>query len=245
MASGDPEDPVLARFRKMSRPVRLVYARPRTFIALGVGIAVVLLLPGSRRNEAQRLLPVFAETARFLASGHPGGHPGVRFVLPTVAGVAGEVEQAVRSWGLPVTVVEGLAEKRGAFACARVALAASGSVTLELAMAQVPMVVAYKLSPISAFIATKFLGLKVRYISLVNILAEKSIIPEYIQSNCQAKVLAHAVARLMSDGPERGEQLRDLAQAMGLLGLGGASPSDRAAQAVLDAIGFVGEDIEH
>lgn len=205
------------------------------------GAPIVLLLPGSRRNETARLLPVYAQVARSLAA----LHPDVRLVVPTVAGVAREVTQAVNTWGVPVVVVEGLAEKRGAFAAARVALAASGSVTLELAMARVPVIVAYKLSPVSAYVATKFLGLKLRYISLVNILADKPIIPEYIQSNCRPEALVKAIEGLLVEGPERDEQIRNLTQAMGFLGLGGASPSDRAADAVLKATGFMGDGVDH
>lgn len=207
---------------------------------------IVLLLPGSRRNETSRLLPVYGKVAQALIQ----AHPDVRLVLPTVAGVAHDIAEAVKTWGVPVLVVEGLAEKRGAFAAARVALAASGSVTLELAMAAVPMVVAYKLAPVTAYVATIFMGLRLKYISLINILAQKLIIPEYVQSRCNPDNLFNAVHGLLIDGPEREAQIQNLVYALGLLGFGGPSPSDRAADAVLQAVGLKavglkGESVDH
>ena len=140
-------------------------------------------------------------------------------------------------WPVPVTVTLGAQDKYDGFAAARVALAASGTVSLELAMARLPMVVAYRVSPLTAFIATRFLGLKVRFASLLNILSDRLVIPEFLQNACTAENLTEALVELFQDGPQRQTQLQGLDQTIELLGGGQISPSLRAAQAVLATIG--------
>jgi lipid-A-disaccharide synthase len=155
-------------------------------------------------------------------------------VIPTVEGIAGYIHKSVENWPVPVTVTLGPQDKYDGFAAAKAALAASGTVSLELAMARLPMVIAYRVSPITAFIATKFLGLRVEYASILNILSGKMIVPEFLQENCKSELLAQALEPLFHDGPER------LAQSAGLVNvvevLGGATiiPSQRAANAVIE-----------
>jgi lipid-A-disaccharide synthase len=199
----------------------------------GLGDGPLLaVLPGSRRSETGRLLPVFKDAVALLAK----SHPELKLVVPTVETVAEPVAEAVKSWALPTLVVRGSDDKFGAFAAATAALAASGTVALELALARLPAVITYKVSPLSAYVATRFLGLKIKYVNLVNIILDRPVVPELLQDDCRPEALAGAVARLLDDGAARAAQRDGLAEAMARLGEGGQSPSRRAAQAVLDFI---------
>ena len=194
---------------------------------------LLCLLPGSRRSETSRLLPVFGATVARLAA----SHPGLGLVVPTVETVAATVEAATRDWALPVRIVHGREARYAAFAASSAALAASGTVALELAMARVPSVIAYRVSPLSAFVATRFLGLDLRFVSLVNILAGREVMPERLQDACTPERLHAAVGQLLDDPAAVAAQREGAALALGRLGLGsGASPSDRAAEAILAAL---------
>ncbi|CAA7617063.1 lipid-A-disaccharide synthase [Magnetospirillum sp. SS-4] len=194
---------------------------------------VVCVLPGSRHSETGRLLKPFAGTLALLSA----RHPGLWAVAPTVETVAGEVAAAARFWPCPNVVVRGTAEKHDAFAACDVALAASGTVALELAMAGLPAVIAYKVSRLSAFIATRFLGLNLKFVTLVNILVDERVMPELLQDDCRPDRLAAAVERLLLDAPARQAQVEGARRALVKLGLGGDSPSAKAAATVLDFIG--------
>lgn len=191
---------------------------------------LVVVLPGSRRSETQRLLPVFAQTAGLLAA----RFPGLRVVVPTVETVAADVAAAVAGWPVPALALRGRVEKYDAFAAADAALAASGTVALELALAALPNVVAYRLSPATAMIARRLL--KVKWVNLVNILLDRAAVPELLQDDCRPDRLAAAVASLLEDPAARAAQRAGLAEAMRRLGLGGDSPSRRAADLVLATI---------
>jgi len=199
----------------------------------GIGAAAPLLvaLPGSRHSETARLLPVLASAVELLAA----RLPALRVVVPTVATVATEVRAAVAGWTLPAIVVEG-GEKFDAFAAGTAAIAASGTVALELALAGLPFVVAYKVSPISAFVATRFLGLALNYACLVNILMDAPVVPEFLQDDCRPDLLAEAAHRLVTEPQARAVQVAAAAEAMRRLGQGGDGPGTRAADAVLAAI---------
>ena len=194
---------------------------------------VICVLPGSRHSETARLLSPFAGALALLAR----RHPGLMAVVPTVETVADEVTAAARSWPLPTMVIRGAVEKYDAFAACDVALAASGTVALELAMAGLPSVIAYKVSKLSAFIATRFLGLSGKFATLVNILVDEAVMPELLQDRCQPDALAEAVDHLLVDQAARGAQLSGARRSLAVLGLGGASPSARAAQTILAFIG--------
>ena len=194
---------------------------------------ILMVLPGSRRTETSRLLPIFGRTVALLAR----TLPNLQVVVPTVEGVAGQVRQAVAHWPVPVIVTLDPQDKYDGFAAARAALAASGTVTLELAMARLPMVVAYRVSPLSAFIATRFLGLRLNFASILNILQNQMVVPEFLQHNCRPETLYPALLDLMTDGPVRQTQLQGLAHVIALLGGNDTRPSLRAADAVLNQIG--------
>ncbi|MGE5506063.1 MAG: lipid-A-disaccharide synthase [Actinomycetota bacterium] len=191
---------------------------------------LVCVLPGSRTSETGRLLPVFAETLALLKD----SHPGLVAVVPTVETVADKVTAAAATWAVPAIVLRGTAEKYDAFAACNAALAASGTVALELALAGLPAVIAYKVSKVSAFVATRFLGLKLKFATLVNIIMDRAVMPELLQDDCRPDRLAAAVARLLDDGQVRAIQVGDAREAMRRMGWGGQSPSERAAAAVLD-----------
>lgn len=186
------------------------------------------VLPGSRRSEIERLMPVFGETLnRLKAEGCP-----FEAVLPAVSRHRTRIEALAAAWPVPVRIVSGEAEKYAAFRTARAALAASGTVTLELALAGVPMVVAYKVSRIEEFIGRRLI--QVPTIVLPNLILGQNAMPEFIQADCTAERLAGALGPLLTGGPERDRQVTALERIDGLMRLpGGEAPSECAARIVL------------
>jgi lipid-A-disaccharide synthase len=191
---------------------------------------LLTLLPGSRQGEAHRLLPVFGQVVRRLAV----TFPRLRLVIPTVANVRAVVEPATRDWALPVLLVEGMEEKRDAFAASRAALAASGTVALELAMARLPAVIAYRFNRLTGFLAERLV--KVKYVNLVNLLLDREAVPELLLERCTPEALESAIAKLLADDAARARQAADYEEALALLGKDGAPPSLRAADVVLEVI---------
>lgn len=199
---------------------------------LGEAHPLLCILPGSRHNETGRLLPVFKDTVARLAA----RYPGLRVVVPTVETVADEVAAAVRAWAVPVLVVRGTQEKYDAFAACDAALAASGTVALELALAGLPNAITYKLSPLTSLVARRLVKLK--YVNLVNILMNRLVVPELLLEDCRPDKLAAAAVVLLEDEAVCAAQRAGMAEAMRRLGLGQDSPSLRAADAVLTDIGL-------
>lgn len=197
-------------------------------------VPLLCVLPGSRRSETSRLLPIFRDTvSRLVAS-----RPDLRVVVPTVETVAAEVEAGTAHWPVPVTVVKGRQARYDAFAASRAALAASGTVALELALAKLPMVVAYRLSPLTAILARRLI--KLRFVCLINILQDRAVVPELLLEDCRPETLAAALAPLLDDESARAEQLAGMAESLVGLGLGGESPSLKAAREVLSMISSQG-----
>ena len=193
---------------------------------------ILVMLPGSRHSETGKLLPIFSQVAECLRA----RQPELTLVVPTVETVAAEVRAAISRWPAPVLVVEGRAERIDAFAAGTVALAASGTVALELAMAGLPTVIAYRVSPLTAFVARNLLGLKLRFATLINMVMERAVMPEFLQDDCRPDALAEAVATLLEDPLARQTQISASAEALVRLGRFGPSPSLRAADAILDTI---------
>ncbi|MBL6945943.1 MAG: lipid-A-disaccharide synthase [Rhodospirillales bacterium] len=191
---------------------------------------LICVLPGSRHGETSRLLPVFEQALRKLAT----ARPGLRAVVPLAPTVADEVSRAVENWPVPVETVSGEAAKSDAFAAADVALAASGTVSLELALAGLPAVIAYKTSPVTAWLARRLV--RVRFANLVNIVLDREAVPELIQENCRADAIAEALETLLGDKEVGKTQISAAETALQMLGAGGPSPSHRAADAVLNTI---------
>jgi lipid-A-disaccharide synthase len=188
---------------------------------------VLCVLPGSRRGEARRLLPVFGEAVARLAA----THPGLCVAVPTVDTVADQVRTAASQWPVTVVTTFGDRDKYDAFAASTAALAASGTVALELAMAGVPAVVAYKVNRLSGWMARRLLT--VRYVNLVNIILDRPVVPELLQDQCTPDRLTAAVGRLLNDPAAAVAQRSAGTQAARHLGLGGVAPSLQAADVVL------------
>jgi lipid-A-disaccharide synthase len=192
--------------------------------------AVLCVLPGSRRGEVGRLLPVFAGAVAELAR----HRPGLVAVLPTVPAVAEQVADGARGWPLTTIVLRGEVEKFDAFAAADVALAASGTVALELALSGTPAVIAYRVNPVTAFVARRLI--RVPYAALPNIIAGRAVMPEMLQDDCRPDRLAAAIKDLLGDPAALRAQQEASRRLADLLGAGGEPPSRRAAAAVLEAI---------
>lgn len=200
--------------------------RFRTHYGIGADETVVAILPGSRPGEVARHLDIFRETARQLGAGRK-----LVTVMPTVRGVAAQVRAGTAEWPGRCIVVEGEAEKFDAFAASDVALAASGTVALELALANVPAVVAYRVNPVSAWLARRFIT--VRYVNLVNILLDRPVVPECLMEACNPARLSRELAVLLDDPAARAAQSEAAHEAAAMLGQGGDPPSLRAADAIL------------
>ena len=192
---------------------------------------ILCVLPGSRRGEVKRLLPVFAKTVSRLR----GDFPALHAVVPTVATVAETVARSTADWPVPVAVVRDADDKASAFAAARAALAASGTVAVELAAAGCPAVIAYRMNSATALLA--LLLVRVDFASPVNLVLGRAAQPEFIQLNCTPRKLAAAVGSLLGNSPTRQAQLADCREAIRRLGGDGETPSTRAARAVLGVIG--------
>lgn len=189
---------------------------------------VLLVVPGSRTNEIRFILPVMRAAAALLAR----DIPGLICLIPAVPHVATAVREGTRSWTTPVHVVEDDDERFAAFDASDVALAKSGTVTAELALARKPMVVTYKLGWLTYALYRPLISVK--YASLVNLLLDRAAVPEFMQSRCTPENLARALKPLFGDTRERLAQLRDLNDAAHLLGEGEESPSLRAARVLID-----------
>ena len=192
---------------------------------------LLCVLPGSRRSETKYLLPVFQETVAALAKKYPEMH----IVMPTVVTVEKTVREATANWALPVHIVTGESNRYDAFAACDAALAASGTVALELAMAKVPYTIAYKMSRISSFLARRLV--KGRFANLVNILADREVVKEYLLENCTPEKLTAEVENLLGDAEYCQTQIRDAADVLKLLGAEDpVPPSRKAADVVLGMI---------
>ncbi|WP_119165709.1 lipid-A-disaccharide synthase [Algihabitans albus] len=200
--------------------------------AHGVGVGgdtpLLAVLPGSRQSEVGRLCGIFGETL----GGLKRDFPNLRAVVPTVPNVADFVRSAIADWPVETLLLERPEQKYGAFAAADAALAASGTVAVELAAARVPTVIAYRVSPVSAAIARRLLT--VRYASIPNLVLDRQIQPEFLQENCRPDRLAAALSELLADKALRDRQSAELDLVVqALSGAGEGRPSQQAAQAVL------------
>lgn len=194
---------------------------------------ILLALPGSRRGEVDRLAPIFGDAiALYLKD-----RPDMRVVVPSVAHVAETVKAHVKNWpGSPVVVdpsgkspQESEIQKRAAFAASRIALAASGTVSLELAAQSTPMVIAYKLTWLTQKIAERMV--KLDTVTLVNLVSETRTVPECLLDDCMPETIC---AALTSVTESSGAQEQAMATTMERLGRGGEAPGLRAARAVLE-----------
>lgn len=199
------------------------------------GAPLILVLPGSRKSEITRLGPVFGEV---LAQVLPR-LPGAQVVVPTIAAQADLARSVIATWpGAPILLdprqqdpARALATKRAAFRAADVALAASGTVSLELAASDTPMVIAYDTPWLTRVTVTRLLLIDT--VTLVNLVSDTRAVPEFIGRNCRAEAIAPVLLRVLADP---GDQRAAMALTMERLGRGAEPPGLRAARAVLDGL---------
>jgi lipid-A-disaccharide synthase len=214
--------PVVERAARMTGGAAL-----RARLGISTDVPLLAVLPGSRMSEVRMLLQPFRQAVEILAR----DLPNLECVLPTVPNVSAYVRARSANWPVPLHFLEGDDDKFAAFDAADAALAASGTVTTELALSHTPMVVAYKLGWLTYALARPFVVAK--YATLVNILLDRQAVPERIQSECTPEALAADLLKLFRDPVARDSEVRDLAEAMHLLGTDEEPPSLRAARALL------------
>jgi lipid-A-disaccharide synthase len=197
---------------------------------LGGGGPLVLALPGSRRGEVARLAPVIGGVLDRVRA----VHPQVQVVLPTLRSVAAMVEGLTADWPVRPRIIEAPEAKRAAFAAADVAIAASGTVSLELAAHAVPMVIAYDMHPVTMWLMQRMA--RVDTVTLVNLVSDTRVVPEFLGGRCTPDLIAPALLGLIGPGPAREAQRAAMRLTMERLGEGGDPPGLRAARSVLAAM---------
>ena len=188
---------------------------------------VLLVLPGSRGGEIARHLATFG-AAMGLAGERLGG---AEIVLPTVPHLVERVRRDTAAWPIQPRIVVEPAQKWAAFRQARAALAASGTVTLELALARVPTVIAYKVAVVEELIAHALV--RVNMVGLANIILDEQVMPEFLQRRATPRQLADALVALAGDTPQRRRQIEGFARLDTIMEIGGKAPSERAAAVVI------------
>jgi len=192
---------------------------------------LLLVLLGSRPSEIKRLSPLFAETIARLSA----AHPKLRLVMPVADTVRDLVERRVAEWPVKPLLVYGEADKHSAMQAATLALACSGTVSTELALAGCPMVIAYKVEPLTYWVYRRISTLK--HVTMFNIMADKRIAPEFIQDEATVDNLVKAVDERLSDQALRDKQIAEQFASLDAMGRGQRPPAEKAAQAVLSFLG--------
>jgi lipid-A-disaccharide synthase len=219
-------NPALARDFSAADPARL-----RKRLGAGPEDPILLILPGSRPGEIRRLAEPLGQAAALLKA----NRPALQLVIPVAAPVAALVREATAAWPSPPVLIEDEAGKADAFVAATAALACSGTVTTELALAGCPMVVCYRLGALTHAILKRLI--RTRYVTLFNVAAQREIARELIQDDCAGEALAQAAAPLLDDPARRRAQADEQTAALDLMGRGQGDPSGRAADAVLELLG--------
>ncbi|HEY1856071.1 lipid-A-disaccharide synthase [Acidocella sp.] len=191
----------------------------------------VVLMPGSRVTETTRLLPVFRETMALLSEKTPRLRP----VLAAAPVIADVVEARTQDWKVRPIIVRDVATRYDAFAAARAALTKSGTSTLELAMAGVPMAVTYRVNPISAAIGRRLI--KVKHVAMINLLAGHALVPELLQENCTPQKLSATLQTLLNDPAAASRQRQGFTDALASLQAPEGKPSAAAATEILRLLG--------
>jgi lipid-A-disaccharide synthase len=189
---------------------------------------LILVLPGSRTSEIGRHLKTFG-AAIGLATAQIGG---AEIVLPTIPHLLERVTGATASWSVRPRIVSDPAQKWAAFREARAALAASGTVTLELALARVPTIIAYKVGLVEELILRALATAPM--IGLANLILGEKVMPELLQREATPEKLADALVALVGDTPQRQQQCAAFARLDEVMEIGAAAPSARAAAIVID-----------
>ncbi|MGH6944783.1 MAG: lipid-A-disaccharide synthase [Geminicoccaceae bacterium] len=206
-------------------------ARFRARYDIPTNAPLLCLLPGSRELEVKRHLPVLERAVMLLWR----RFPRLRVILPTLGGLAPVVHDLMRPWKVPVVILEERSERFDGYAASWLAIAASGTVSLEVALAGLPLITIYRTGPLTAWLVRRLI--RVPHVNLVNLILDRPVVPELLQEDCDPERIAAAAARLIEDDRLRQDQVAALAEAVARLG--GADqrpPSQRAAERVLELL---------
>ena len=205
-------------------------ARLRAHIGADADAPILLVLPGSRPGEIARIGPSFGAAVDILTA----ARPGLKVVIPVAGTVAALVRGQTANWRSAPILVEDETLKADAFRAGTVALACSGTVTTELALAGCPMVVGYRLGAVTYAILKRLI--RTPYVTLFNVAAGRFVAPERIQHQCTGEILAADLAALLDDPERRATQITDQNVALDKMGRGQGDPAAMAAQAVIGMI---------
>lgn len=190
---------------------------------------VICVMPGSRKTEINRMLPVFGKAIEIIKKTNPNLH----VIIPTIGAVAKIVKDAVGKWPVTSTIIDNPVEKQSAFKASDAALVKSGTGSLEVAIAGTPMVIAYKLHPISHWLISRMV--KIKYANLINHINNQEIIPELLQYRCTPELIAAKLNEVLNDKTVRKEQIEKSHTALKQMGLGQSpAPSEKAADKILE-----------
>ncbi len=204
----------------------------RAAIGLNAADPLLLLLPGSRPSEIRRLMPDFVTVMQRLSI----ERPNLTMIIPVAETVHELVRDAVKEVSAKYLLIEDEADKLSAMKAADLALACSGTVSTELALAGCPMIIAYKAEPLTYWIFKTLAT--IRHVTLFNIAADKRIAPEFIQDDCTPENLLKAIDERMDNKALRDKQVADQYAALDLMGRGQRAPAEKAAEAVLAFLKF-------
>ncbi len=203
----------------------------RTAQGIAEQAPVLAVFPGSRAGEISRLWPIFQAAIVLLRE----EVPALEVVIQVPEALVETMRARTKSWAVPHHVLSNKTDKKGLFAGATAALAKSGTIGLECALAGLASVVAYRANPISVFLLRRMI--QVPYVNLANILANKMIVPELLQERCTPELLAEALLPLLLHSAARTQQQTELARIAEMLGAADTiSPSDKAAEIVLEML---------
>ena len=197
---------------------------------IGRNKKIITILPGSRKNEVAKLLPIFLDSAKNLLEYDDNFH----FVIPTIKTVSSKVKSMVTESKLPILVVETQEDRYNAFQASEVAIAASGTVALELAICHIPHLVAYKVSALTAWIVSKIM--KIQFVNLSNIMLGRLIVPELLQEQCTVGTITHTALELLKKDALYEREMDGFAKVKEKLSNGKQTPSENAADFILDFI---------
>ncbi len=191
---------------------------------------IIAILPGSRKTEVSKLLPVFLESGRKLLEKDKDFY----FVIPTVRTVSKLVKAGVKDCGLPLIVVETQEDRYNAFQASSAAIAASGTVALELAICHIPHIIAYKVSKLTAWIVAKIM--KIQFVNLTNIMLGRLVVPELLQEQCVSGNITNKILELLAKGDLYEREQEGFRKVKETLSAGEQTPSENAADFILELI---------
>lgn len=206
-------------------------ARFRKRYELPNDVPIICLLPGSRLAEVRQHMPVLQEVVNRLAK----RFPRLRLILPTLPSLAPVLRPMIENWPIRPFILEERADRFDAYAASWFAIAASGTVTLELALARLPHITIYRTSMITAWLARRMIS--VEHVNLVNLILNRPVVPEWLQEDCNAERIAASAFHLIQDADHREAQRASLGEVVTMLqGEDDSPPSQQAARRVLDLL---------